>query len=168
MDKLARQGGIKTALMQGQRSQGDGRNMRGDFVKPAILVISILAALPTAALAAPVTVTVHGVASGKGKLYVSLCSKAEFLGRCSISRAVPAKRGKVVVAFPKVLPGDYGFSAFHDENGNGILDRGAFGIPKEGYGFGRNAVGDRGPPKFEATVEKIPAAGRRVEFGLRY
>lgn len=137
-------------------------------MRPAIATLSILAALPASASAAPVTVTVSGVASGKGKLFVSLCSKAEFLRHCAISRAVPAKRGKVAVVFPKVPPGEYGFSAFHDENGNGVLDRGMFGIPKEGYGFGRNAVGDRGPPKFEATIEKVPAAGRRVEFGLRY
>jgi uncharacterized protein (DUF2141 family) len=108
------------------------------------------------------------VASGKGNLHVSLCSKAEFLKRCAISQKVKAKRGDVVVTLPKVPAGNYGLSAFHDENGNGSLDRGEFGIPTEGYGFGRDAVGNSGPPEFEATVVRIPRSGGRAEITLRY
>ncbi len=48
-----------------------------------------------------------------------------------------------------LLPGNYAASVAHDENGNVKLDTNFFGIPKEGYGFSRDAKGSFGPPKFK-------------------
>ncbi|MDR1437149.1 MAG: DUF2141 domain-containing protein, partial [Candidatus Symbiothrix sp.] len=43
----------------------------------------------------------------------------------------------------------YAVSIFHDENDNGKLDTGVFGIPKERTGNSNNARGSYGPPKFD-------------------
>ncbi|WP_455610773.1 DUF2141 domain-containing protein, partial [Bacteroides sp.] len=56
-----------------------------------------------------------------------------------------------VVSIPcKGLPtGTYAFSMYQDENGNGKLDTGAFGIPVEKFGFSNDAEGVMGPPSYE-------------------
>ncbi len=50
------------------------------------------------------------------------------------------KRGKYVVQY------------YHDENKNGKLDLGLFGIPKESYGNSKNVLGFMGPPKFKDMI----------------
>ena len=125
-------------------------------------------ALALAPAASAVEVTVQGVASGRGQIFVSLCTRAEFLGTCAIRQAVRARRGNVTVRFRNIAPGNYAVMTYHDENGNGRVDRTMFGIPAEGYGFSRDAVADRGPPSFDAAMEAIPRAGRRLALNLRY
>ena len=132
----------------------------------SLLCVGLL--LPSAALAAPVTVAIRGVASGKGQIYASLCTRAEFLQKCALQQATPAKRGGVILKFPRVQPGHYALMVYHDENRNRTLDRGLFGIPTEGTGFGRDAVGRRGPPKFEDAVQHVPASGFATQLKLRY
>lgn len=44
--------------------------------------------------------------------------------------------------------GTYAISLFQDENGNGKLDSGAFGIPTEKFGFSNDAEGMMGPPSY--------------------
>jgi uncharacterized protein (DUF2141 family) len=39
--------------------------------------------------------------------------------------------------------------AYHDENGNGALERSFLGIPKEGVALSNNARGHLGPPKLK-------------------
>ncbi len=42
--------------------------------------------------------------------------------------------------------------AYHDQNGNARLDKNAFGIPTEPYGFSKNPERGFGPPKFGQTA----------------
>lgn len=51
--------------------------------------------------------------------------------------------------FTGVAPGAYAAFAYHDENGNGVLERSFLGIPKEGVALSNNARGHLGPPKFK-------------------
>lgn len=48
-----------------------------------------------------------------------------------------------------VVYGRYALRVFQDLNGNGKLDTGWMGIPKEPYGFSNNAMGRFGPPAVE-------------------
>ena len=43
-------------------------------------------------------------------------------------------------------------SAYHDENENSRLDKNAFGIPTERYGFSKNPKRGYGPPRFSETT----------------
>jgi uncharacterized protein (DUF2141 family) len=45
--------------------------------------------------------------------------------------------------------GEYAVKIFHDEDNNGELDAGFFGIPTEDYGFSNNAKASFGPPDYE-------------------
>lgn len=46
---------------------------------------------------------------------------------------------------------EYAITAYLDENGNKKLDKNAFGIPQEPYGFSRNVKGFFGPPSYKDT-----------------
>lgn len=118
----------------------------------------LLAALPasaaTAANAATVEVRVAGVAAGKGKVSVAVCDRARFLKQCPYSASVPARAGETVVSLKEIPAGTWAVLAYQDENENGELDRNFLGIPKENYGFSRDAAGRFGPPTFdEAAIE---------------
>lgn len=54
--------------------------------------------------------------------------------------------------FEGVAPGKYAISVYHDLNENETLDKGAFGVPTEKYGFSNNARSTFGPPDFEACL----------------
>jgi uncharacterized protein (DUF2141 family) len=64
---------------------------------------------------------------------------------------------EITVVLENVAPGEYAVSIFHDENDNGKLDRGTYGIPVEKTGSSNNAKGTYGPPTFDDckfTVEE--------------
>ena len=58
--------------------------------------------------------------------------------------------------------GDYALAVIHDENGNGQLDTFA-GIPREGYGFSRNAPSasarPASPPRASRSAARRRASG---------
>ncbi|VXB17293.1 DUF2141 domain-containing protein [Massilia sp. 9I] len=112
----------------------------------------LLTALP--APAATVEVRISNVAGGKGKVNVAVCDRARFLKQCAYSASVPPQAGETVVKLNDIPPGTWAVLAYQDENENSILDRNFIGIPKENYGFSRDAVGRFGPPDFEdAAIE---------------
>lgn len=55
--------------------------------------------------------------------------------------------------FNSLKAGTYAIRYFHDENENGELDTGTFGIPTEGYGFSNDARGFMGPPSFDDQLD---------------
>ena len=54
-------------------------------------------------------------------------------------------RSDMVLEFTDVPPGTYAIALLHDENGNGRADR-VLMVPREGFGFSRNAPVRMGPP----------------------
>lgn len=107
----------------------------------------LLAALP--ASAATVEVRVTNVTGGKGKVNVAVCDRERFLKQCAYSASVPARDGETVVILKDIPPGTWAVLAYQDENENMELDRNFIGIPKENYGFSRDAASRFGPPGFE-------------------
>ena len=59
---------------------------------------------------------------------------------------------KCAIVIKKLVPGNYAFKYFHDENNNNKIDANRLGIPREGFGFSNNAKGTFGPPSFEKTI----------------
>lgn len=62
-----------------------------------------------------------------------------------------AIRGQRALCTFDVPPGEYAVAVYHDENDNGRLDRGVFGIPVEGTGASNDARGSFGPPSFASA-----------------
>lgn len=75
----------------------------------------------------------------------------------------------VTLTFRNVRPGRYAVALLHDENDNGKADRAAMMIPKEGFGFSRDAKVRFGPPKFaEAAFDVAPGKAEKLTIRMRY
>jgi uncharacterized protein (DUF2141 family) len=64
---------------------------------------------------------------------------------------VDANETPPVATFTDLPSGWYAVAIIHDENTNGILDQGIFGIPLEGYAASNGAAGFLGYPSFESA-----------------
>jgi len=131
----------------------------------ALLCVAVLGA--AAAQAATIEVRVTGVAGGKGKVAVAVCDKATFLKDCLYSATAPAKDGETVVTVKEVPAGTWAVLSYQDENDNGQLDRNVIGIPKENYGFSRDARGRFGPPSFEDAAFAVSGETANAAVKLR-
>jgi len=56
-------------------------------------------------------------------------------------------------------PGRYAIAAFHDLDGNGVLTKLPFGLPKEAFGFSNGATGRIGTTTFDAAAFDLPISG---------
>jgi uncharacterized protein (DUF2141 family) len=118
-------------------------------------LLPLLLAAGAGARAATVDVHVSNVAGGKGSLKVAVCDRERFLKQCAYTASMPAREGENVIAVPGVPKGTWAVLVYQDENGNGELDRNFIGIPKENYGFSRDAASRFGPPGFDEAAIQV-------------
>ena len=123
---------------------------------------AIVAALSTAcalATAHELRVEVLNARSSNG--YVAAAVYADGKGWLQDGQAVQVGRvaaaDKSVLLFANLPAWHYAVSLFHDENGNGRLDKNVMGIPTERYGFSRDARGPMGPPAFADAAVDVDA-----------
>ena len=60
--------------------------------------------------------------------------------------------GNMQLQIPNLAAGKYALAIFHDENNNGTLDQGTFGIPQEPYVFSRKPKSKWRAPRFEEVA----------------
>ncbi len=112
---------------------------------------------------------VNNIKSKKGSIQFALfTTEADYLKNPVQKKIIKSNGNEVTVVFENLQPGDYSLSVIHDENENGELDSNAFGIPKEGFAFGNNALGAFGPPPFEKTKITIADQNVQQEIKLKY
>jgi uncharacterized protein (DUF2141 family) len=80
----------------------------------------------------------------------------------------PITNAESVCAFDPIPAGTYAVACFHDENKNGKLDTGLFGIPKEGTVASNNAKGTMGPPSFRDAKFSFSAAATELRLRMNY
>lgn len=119
-----------------------------------------------------VRAAVTGLRSAKGQVLACLTARPETFPDCDKDPA--AKSAKITPAastvelnFGEVPPGRYAISLFHDENGNGRLDKRLM-IPREGYGFSRDAPVVLGPPSFAKAAFAVDGNGKYESIRMRY
>ncbi|MBU6266963.1 MAG: DUF2141 domain-containing protein [Sphingomonadales bacterium] len=128
-----------------------------------------LLALALLAANAPLTVEVAGVRNARGHVRIDVCPQAKFLDDgCQWHASVPSHAGTTALTIEDLPPGDYAIQAFHDENNNDEMDRGLFGIPKEGFGFSRDARIVFSPPKWKDAAFTHGATPQKQVLHLRY
>jgi uncharacterized protein (DUF2141 family) len=140
-----------------------------------VLLAGALIAAPWLAAAtgpggADVHVDVTGLRSANGVVRACLTSRADGFPDCGPGDrelAVPAG-GAVSFDFADVARGRYAIALIHDENGNGRMDRALLLMPKEGYGFSRDAPVVMGPPKFGQAAFDVGAVTVRQAIRMRY
>ena len=135
-----------------------------------VLIACLILFLMDATLAqGNLSVTVTNVKEAKGKIQVGLFTdKGTFLKEAKLGKSAVAQLNEVTVVFENLPVGDYAISVIHDENENGELDSNFMGIPKEGFGFGNNAMGMFGPPSFEDALIKWDGQTKSVGVRLKY
>jgi uncharacterized protein (DUF2141 family) len=83
--------------------------------------------------------------------------------RVRLAADPPAIRARVT----DLAPGRYAVIAYHDEDGDGELDRFLGTFPTEGVGLSRNPQLS-GPPAFADSAFKLGETGAALEIRLRY
>jgi uncharacterized protein (DUF2141 family) len=63
--------------------------------------------------------------------------------------------------------GEYAIAIYQDINGDGVLNKNFFGIPKEPYGFSNDAMGMVGPPDFQMAKIVVNQSSKMVNIRLR-
>ena len=120
-----------------------------------------------------VSVLVTGLRSNRGQVMACLTADAARFPDCgkdpaAAKLAVPVRAGgSLMLDFGAVPPGHYAVSIFHDENGNGKLDK-MLMLPSEGFGFSRDAPVRMGPPKFDAAAFDVTTQDVRQTIRMRY
>ena len=133
-----------------------------------------LAALTGAApaLAGEVAITVTDLRSTKGVVRACMTTRADIFPKCikdpGAYRVVVPAAQKLEIRFTGVKPGNYAIALLHDENDNGKADRAMGMMPKEGYGFSRDAPVNMAPPKFKDAVTAIGDSMNRLTIKMRY
>lgn len=118
------------------------------------------------------TITVTDLRNSKGVVRACMTTDAERFPRCQGSenahRAVVDAAETVRFTFEGVQPGHYAIALLHDENGNGKSDRFLGMMPKEGYGFSRDAPVKMAPPKFEQAAFDVGSEALSQTIKMRY
>lgn len=121
---------------------------------------------------AEVRVTVSHLRSAKGAVLACITADPDRFPRCDDDLAakrlqIPAARADEIV-FRGVRPGRYAIAVLHDENGNGKADRAMAMIPREGFGFSRDAKVRMGPPKFSDAAFAVRGGDTSMTITMRY
>ena len=127
----------------------------------------------TLAAAAPVTrldVQVDNLRSAKGMIRICLTADPANFPACvddanALTRSIPASVH--TTSFGGLPQRGYAIAVIHDENNNAKLDTIA-GIPREGYGFSRNAAVRFGPPHFSAARLMLAGDAEMQQVKMRY
>lgn len=114
-------------------------------------------------------VSLAGVEGSEGVVLVALYDSEESFEDSAepLRSARLAPDGELIWRLEGVAFGSYAVKAYHDLDGDGELDRGAFGRPTEPYGFSNGARGRFGPPSFEAARFEHHADTTEIEIELR-
>jgi uncharacterized protein (DUF2141 family) len=80
----------------------------------------------------------------------------------------PIDRAASTCTFDPIVAGVYAVACFHDENKNGKLDTGLFGIPTEGTVASNHAKGFMGPPSFDKAKFAFSGAASEIQLRMGY
>mgnify|MGYP002137902636 CR=1 FL=1 len=119
-----------------------------------------------------VSVMVDGLRNDRGLVRACLTTNAAMFPNCkddpqARKLEVRAATGQVLLDFGRVPQGTYAFALIHDENSNGRIDT-ALMVPREGFGFSRDAKVHFGPPRFSAAAFAVGAEPVRQTVRVRY
>lgn len=137
----------------------------------------LAALVPLAAANAPmgttVSVKVNALRDSDGFVRACLTANAAlFPKRCDMdpaSHRLSVKAGDAAtIVFHGVPPGRYAIALLHDENGNGKMDWSFIGMPREGFGFSRDAPVRLSPPKFDSAAFDVGGQPVNLTMKVRY
>lgn len=139
----------------------------------ALILAAGALTLGAAAPTQTVTVRVTELRSDKGVVRACMTTDAQRFPKCagdptSYRLVVPASHGSATLTFKGVAPGRYAIALLHDENENGKADRALGMMPREGFGFSRDAPVRMAPPKFADAVFPVAHSDVQLSIRMRY
>ena len=130
------------------------------------------AALASPAAAGDVVITIKDLRSSEGVVRACMTTQEKIFPKCRkdpASHRTVVKAGETVtIRFTGVAPGAYAIALLHDENNDGKANRALGMMPKEGYGFSRDAKVRMGPPKFKDAVFEHDGSNQTLTISMRY
>lgn len=135
------------------------------------LALAILLGLGAKAEAARIIVTIDGVHSAKGDVYVALFSKPDEFPDGDYSDAhlqVKASTKPITVVFDNLNAGTYAVAAYHDENANHKFDTNFIGYPVEGYAISNDIRAIISRPRFVDAAFAVGAGDKAVALHIKY
>lgn len=121
--------------------------------------------------AARIIVTIDGLHSSRGNVYVALFSRPEeFPDGDHSDQHVKVKASKkpITVVFDGLKPGTYAVGCYHDENGNNRLDTNFIGYPTEGYALSNDIRAVISRPTFAEASFPVGQGDFRVTLHVEY
>ena len=122
---------------------------------------------------ARIHVTVTDLRNARGVVRACMTHDPRAFPKCrgvagAHAATVDAREGSVTFTFDRVKPGRYAIALLHDENGNNRADRALGMMPREGFGFSRDAKVRMGPPRFDEAMFEVRENERRLAIHMRY
>ena len=133
----------------------------------------VAATLSSPLMAGEVVITITDLRSTEGTVRACMTTQEKIFPKCrkdpASHRTVVDAGDTVTVRFSEVEPGTYAIALLHDENDDGKANRAFLGMmPREGYGFSRDAKVRMGPPKFEDAVFEHTGEDQELTIKMRY
>lgn len=136
----------------------------------ALLLASLLGALPAQAEESRLLLTLKDVRDNTGNLRASIYREPDSFRKEALALevvSIPAQKGDVQLTFKPLPPGRYAIMAYHDADSDGKLGL-RFGMfPTEGYGLSNNPK-VIGPPKFVDSAFEVTGPESSIEIRLSY
>ncbi|MEM7701313.1 MAG: DUF2141 domain-containing protein [Pseudomonadota bacterium] len=131
-----------------------------------------LTAVSSPAAAGEVVITITDMRSTEGVVRACMTTKEKIFPKCrkdpTSHRTVVEAGETVTIRFTDVEPGEYAIALLHDENNDGKANRALGMMPKEGYGFSRDAKVRMAPPKFKDAVFEHTGEDQSLTIKMRY
>ncbi|NVE95325.1 DUF2141 domain-containing protein [Altererythrobacter lutimaris] len=120
-----------------------------------------------------VVIAITNLRNTKGVIRACMTTNADVFPRCredpASHRTVVDAGENVTLTFNGVKPGRYSVALLHDENDNGKADRALLGMmPKEGFGFSKDAPVRMGPPSFDDAAFDFSGGKAKLSIKMRY
>ncbi len=138
-----------------------------------LAALALGAGAPAPEAGSTITVTVTNLRNADGVVLACMTTSDKSFPKCRgvqgvKSAKVAAHEGTLTLTFTGVKPGRYAIALLHDENANGKADRALGMMPKEGFGFSRDAPVRMGPPSFKDAVFDMAGEDRAMTIKMRY
>ncbi len=118
-----------------------------------------------------VKVIIKNIQKAEGKIEVGLYDSDKYwleaTGQYRMDIIDCTDAPEMIYVFENVEHGTYGFSLYHDENGNGKMDFRTW-IPKEPYGFSNNPKSKWSKPSFKKCTFEVNQPEVVIEVNLHY
>ena len=141
------------------------------FRAPFLAIAAALILIAGPAAAARIIVTIDGLHSAQGSVFVGLyATPSKFLNgnQSDAIRKVRASTAPITVSFDNLPPGTYAVGAYHDENGNDHLDTNFLGLPVEGYALSNGVRAVMSKPTFQQAAFTLGTGDKPVGLHIRY